>query len=344
MGVKTTFGETARGHIRKNFRFPFQRGNRRRGRASPHGKSTLIAEGSEEDSPTNQILEAANSIEEEWAEPINNDKYNSRGSLGSENAWGADFLYVCSVLNCRSESEGGIVVDSGATSSVCGENWIAENVDKPIRWQESSNKFRFGDGEVTNSVGSVIICVPIMVEENIGTTVKTAHIRRDAVRSKLPLLLSKAALAKMKDPIDFDSNALWMGGKHRAQLLENTAGHAQIPVGKGKFRSIPMGKPTQIILTADEDENHLTVVQLAKIHLQLSHCAKEVLLGAIKNAGRECSVREVDKMYRDCGCALSRSKMGKPARMHILHSSLDIRYSWIRFTFMRVLLIRTHHC
>ena len=220
-------------------------------------------------------------------------------------------LYVRSVLNCRSESEGGIVVDSGATSSVCGENWIAGNVDKPIYWQESSKKFRCGDGEVRNSIGSVIICVPIMVGGNMGRAVKTVHIRCDVARSNLPMLLPKAALVKMKAPIDFNSNVLWMDGKHRVQLIENSAGHVQIPVGKGKFRSIPIGKPTQIILTADEEKNQLAAAQLAKIHLQLSHGAEEVLLEVIKNAGRECSVQEVDQMYRECGCALSGSKMEK---------------------------------
>ena len=140
------------------------------------------------------------------------------------------------------------------------------------------------------SIGSIIISVPIPVEENQTMVAKTVHIGCDVVRSRLPLLSPKAAMLKMNASIHFGTNVLCMGEKTRARLTENAAGHIQIPAkegeGEGGVLSIAPSNPTKIILAAQEEKGQPTLAQLAKIHLQLSHCTEEVLLEVIQQAGR----------------------------------------------------------
>ena len=129
-----------------------------------------------------------------------------------------------------------------------------------------------------------MISAPITADGKKNFSAETAHIRCGVVRSKLPLLLSEAALVKMNESIHFGTNVLLMEGKYKIQLTESEAGNVQVHVEKGKFMSTPPNQPTKEILAANDESCRLTLAQLAKNTLT----TKSLREGSITRNRQKC--------------------------------------------------------
>jgi len=106
-----------------------------------------------------------------------------------------------------SETWSAAILDSGATSTVCGTTWFNEfekslnEIDRAkITYLDSHKPFKFGVGEPSISIKAVKI--PAWIgKHNIS-------IQTDIVDCEIPLLLSKSSMKKGKMQINFENDTL----------------------------------------------------------------------------------------------------------------------------------------
>ena len=140
---------------------------------------------------------------------------------------------------------GSAVLDSGATSTVCGTKWykcfletLTDAQKKKIVKIKGVRTFRFGDGNKLNSLYKVILpCVIIDIEVSIIT---------DVVNSDIPLLLNKDAMKRAGTCLNFEDDTVMML-KKKIPLSCTSSGHYYIPItkllpDKRKFKYIPFIK------------------------------------------------------------------------------------------------------
>ena len=107
------------------------------------------------------------------------------------------------------------ILDSGCTQSVCGCVWLkvfreslADEVNSALVMKESSRTFKFGDGEIVRSLGTVRI--PIGLQ---GVRCRV-WLETDVIDKDLPLLISRSAMKKADTKIEFN-----VKGRDRVTML-----------------------------------------------------------------------------------------------------------------------------
>ena len=116
------------------------------------------------------------------------------------------------------ETLGSAVLDSGASSTVCGTKWykcfletLTDAQKKKIVKRKGVKTFKFGDGNKLNSLYKVILpCVIADIEVSIIT---------DVVNSDIPLLLSKDAMKKAGTCLNFEDDTVMMLKKENSIKL-----------------------------------------------------------------------------------------------------------------------------
>ena len=174
------------------------------------------------------------------------------------------------VENFLGETLSYAILDSGCTKSVFGKVWLQcyldalnESDKSSVQEQESSSKFKFGDGVVQTSLKKVIIPANIN-----GTKVK---IETDVIDNSLPPLLSKSAMQATK--IDFKNNKVTMFGKVQ-DLHFTTSGHYWIPLDrKHKITNYEDQNATEIQFTntLDNKTSQEKKSVAVKLHEQFCH-------------------------------------------------------------------------
>ena len=126
------------------------------------------------------------------------------------------------------ESRGCAVLDTGCSTTVCGEMWLESYLqflsdyekDKIIE-NQSSSTFTFGDGTTVASLRKVTLpCWIGNVRANVTTDVVTCNI---------PLLLSKRSMKKAEMCLDFGNDRVLIGGK-QIDLQCTSSGHYILPL------------------------------------------------------------------------------------------------------------------
>ena len=123
--------------------------------------------------------------------------------------------HLCLLL---SETMGMALLDTGSSKTVCGKQWLSVYLDtlslqdrRSVKRTDSTNQFRFGDGHVFHSMGTVYIPIYIGSRKIILCT--------DTVVCNVPLLLSRETLQRLDTTIDFRDNKVSMLGEFRSLLL-----------------------------------------------------------------------------------------------------------------------------
>ena len=128
------------------------------------------------------------------------------------------------------ETLGSAVLDSGASSTVCGTKWykcflerLMDAQKKKIVKIKGVRTFKFGDGNKLNSLYKVILsCVIADIEVSIIT---------DVVNSDIPFLLSKDAMKRAGTCLTFEDDTVTMLKKN-IPLSCTPSGHYYIPITK----------------------------------------------------------------------------------------------------------------
>ena len=113
-----------------------------------------------------------------------------------------------------SETLGSVVLDGGASSTICGTKWyerfletLTDAQKKKIVKIKEVRTFKFGDGNKLNSLYKVILpCVIADIEVNIIT---------HGVDSDIPLLLNKDAMKRAGTCLSFKDDTVMMLKKKR---------------------------------------------------------------------------------------------------------------------------------
>ena len=180
------------------------------------------------------------------------------------------------------EMLGSAVLDSGASSTVCGTKWykcfletLTDAQKKKIVKIKWVRTFKFGDGNKLKSLYQVILpCVIADIEVSIIT---------DVVDSDIPLLLSKDAMKMAGTCLNFEDDTVTML-KKKIPLSRTLFGHYYIPItkplpDKRKFKHIPFIKEISSKNTAEK-------IKIAtKLHRQFNHPSCKKLCDLVKNAG-----------------------------------------------------------
>lgn len=130
------------------------------------------------------------------------------------------------ILLC--ESYGSAILDTGCSTTVCGERWLNAYVQSlseyerhNIREEPTVSTFTFGDGRSVSSLKRVILPCRIC---GVNATICT-----DVVRCNIPLLLSKSAMRRAKMKIDFEHDIVTIMGKS-VKLDCTTSGHYRLHI------------------------------------------------------------------------------------------------------------------
>ena len=177
------------------------------------------------------------------------------------------------------------VIDSGASSTVCGLNWyncyvdsLTEENKRRIKMERSDTLFKFGDGEKIKSLRKVYI--PIQIGE------KDVMLQTDVVNAEIPLL-SKQAMKRGNAVIDFDSDVITMFGVEYPMTL-TTSGHYAIAVAiesnlMSKLESESTVSNVTLIAIGEEDKHKIAV----KLHRQFAHPKPDKLITLLRNVGSD---------------------------------------------------------
>ena len=180
------------------------------------------------------------------------------------------------------------VIDSGASSTVCGLNWyncyvdsLTEENKRRIKMERSDTLFKFGDGEKIKSLRKVYI--PIKIGE------KDVMLQTDVVNTEIPLFLSKQAMKRGNAVIDFDSDVIvitMFGVEYLTTLT--TSGHYAIPISiesnlMSKLESESTVSNVTLIASGEEDKHKIAV----KLHRQFAHPKPDTLITLLRNAGSD---------------------------------------------------------
>lgn len=127
-----------------------------------------------------------------------------------------------------SESYGSVILDTGCSTTVCGEGWLNAYVQSlseyerhNIREEPTVSTFTFGDGRSVSSLKRVVLPCRIC---GVNATIST-----DVVKCNIPLLLSKSAMRRAKMTIDFEHDLITIMGK-TVKLDCTTSGHYRLPI------------------------------------------------------------------------------------------------------------------
>ena len=197
------------------------------------------------------------------------------------------------------------VLDTGATSNVCGKKWLEEFVqgmpdgyESEIKYTPSRKAFRFGDGKIVES--SKKTAIPVKLGGKIAATLTT-----DIVDADLPLLLSLPAMKKAGMHLHLPDDSVEISG-------------LQIPITmtSNGLISFPLTDKKRIINNiANESINEATIFKVVghktnsqiatKLHRVFAHPPAERLLKLIESADPKWSQNrelkdEVQKISDDC--------------------------------------------
>ena len=181
------------------------------------------------------------------------------------------------------ETLGCAILDSGCTSTVCGETWLTTYLDTLSNnelnkvTEHSSNKhFRFGDGKIFKSLKSVNL--------PIHTGSQKSHLLVDVVNCEIPLLLSNSSLKKANANLDFGSNQIMFLGEN-IPVKTSKSGHFFIRLSR--TASFQSQDAQRILFTSPLDVNDLTDTKkkISKLHKQFAHPQPDKLKKLIHDSG-----------------------------------------------------------
>ena len=199
-----------------------------------------------------------------------------------------------------------ILIDSGASRSVCGRKWAEKWFQtKNLESQPSAKQFRFGAGPSMKILGVIKIFIQVIQGTTDAKIPAVLPVRVDVVDSDVPMLISHESLCNMKGIIDFESRTLKIPNIGKIKLNRAKSGHLMIQGTRPSHEVIKVladrGHPIYMtemklpvrILSKDE---------VAKIHVQLGHCSENALLTTTRSAQMHCDLSVIQTMMGKCGC------------------------------------------
>ena len=171
------------------------------------------------------------------------------------------------------------LLDSGCSSTVCGEDWLnvyvdtltAEKKDSVLK-SPSQKVFKFGDGPKVHSLGRYRI--PCVIAG------KLCYLNLDKVPSRVPLLLSRDSMKKAGMILDMVNDKVTVFGEN-VDLCCSNSGHYLLPLGDADCTEFSVAN---LFFTFDKMDTKTKLQVLTKLHKQFGHASADKLRNLIKDA------------------------------------------------------------
>ena len=203
-----------------------------------------------------------------------------------------------------SEAWSAAILDSGATSTVCGQVWFDEflaslndEAKLTITYTESNKPFRFGDGN--KILSNQAATIPAMIGSH------RIFIKTDIITADIPLLLSKSAMKRAQIQLNFKNDTIkFMGEEIPLQTTSN--GLYCLPI------TAPKQLINQLSNTANNDHIILNITTsktnkdiATKLYRCFAHPSEDRLLKLVNSAGPKWSdnkdlKEEIKKLFKKC--------------------------------------------
>lgn len=199
------------------------------------------------------------------------------------------------------EAKNSLVVDTGCTATVGGQEWgdimvdsLCEESKKKVEKLPSNRVFYFGGGETLRSQGKWRIPVEIA-----GTKVM---LETDIVTSKIPCLLSRKDLKAMGCNIDLVNDKITLFG-NTVDMDLTTAGHYAVEARDPHV-------PEQVFIGQIIGDYEEKTQRVVKLHKQFAHPKKEPFTQLLKDAQEyDDTVQDIlNKIYDKCQICIESSK------------------------------------
>lgn len=202
------------------------------------------------------------------------------------------------------------LVDSGCTSTVCGQAWLkcykeslSEKEVSLVTETNSTHSFRFGKGD------PVISQKMVSIPAKLGG--RDVFIKSDVVEADIPLLLSNQTMKKAEAVLDFKKECVMLFGKEHP-LLFTTSGHYIIPlcdtrkvINSNSTKDLP--DPEMILMVnksiRNSDLSHKEKRDIVKkLHVRFCHTPADKLKRLLESTGEydDEVLKLVDQVSENC--------------------------------------------
>ena len=174
------------------------------------------------------------------------------------------------------------VLDSGASSTVCGATWfdefatsLPEGEKSKIKFAASEKSYRFGDGKVVKAIRNAVIPAYF---GNWATLIST-----DIVDTEIPLLLSKTTMKRAGMKLDFDEDTLDVFGE-KIHLTTTNSGLYSFSLTKSVHLLEKLEQPNQSF-TLRVTSEHSTKDIARKLHRSFAHPSADKIIRLLDKSG-----------------------------------------------------------
>jgi hypothetical protein len=203
------------------------------------------------------------------------------------------------------------LLDTGAPSTVCGEEWFSVFVESltPAERHEitevaNQKTFRFGDGK--SVVSNVVKTIPIRL---CG---RDMLLKTHVIKNSIPLLLSGESMEKMKCIINL-SRMKFIIGEDEQELIKTDSGHVAVAIGRGelledcKQDSCRDCQRIFMLLPSDKSSKE----RAAHLHRYFAHASSGKLGDVVKKSilpDKKEILEELIKIDKSCTVCLKHKK------------------------------------
>ena len=226
---RTSYSSRGRSRGSGGFRGGFS--SQRRGR-NPVDRAGNVTRCAECQSINHWVNDCPDRVKKEKETYVSEECYDDSETFYQVTLFQSDFDEPRQLRGLTREAMNTAVLDCGAAGTVCGKMWLKCYIDtlddkdkNKIVYKESSNRFKFGDGNKVCS--QQLVKIPAL----IGQT--EVFIETDVVDTDIPLLLSKKSMKRAGTELNFRNDTVTMFNP-KLDLHVTRSGHYTISLGKNR--------------------------------------------------------------------------------------------------------------
>ena len=195
------------------------------------------------------------------------------------------------------------IMDTGCTKCCAGMEWTTAYLESlstmdraSVVIKQGTNKFRFGNDKVFHSKGFIIAPVYLGGRRKL--------LGFDRVEAKIPLLISLKVMRKVGMDLIFRQDSCTAKIEDTEVKMEMRGGHIWINIAPPQLES-------EVMYSVGKPGKPLTKTEVFKLHEQLAHKPKDVMIKIIKASDRwsEETQQLVDQSYEECASKTCRARL-----------------------------------
>ena len=210
------------------------------------------------------------------------------------------------------ESTNRALLDTGASSTVCGKTWfkiyedsLTEQEKSEIITESGNKMFRFGDGRA------------IIAEEKKTIPIKLCgnevNLQVHIVDNDVPLLLSSDTMKKMRLIINYDIDKVFMG-HGQADLQRTKSGHIVIPIGRCSKDLKDVQEDLHEVYFIDYNDSKKTASHLHRYYAHSSSHKLKKFVESLDLENKKEIIDELELLDKSCDFCLKHKSKEKPHR------------------------------